>query len=192
MLNAYIRGVGRLSGLFAILSTGLIILAMLVVCQMILMRYVFRLPTIWQTDFVVFAATAAIFLGAPYVLLKGGHVGVDVVELMLSDRNRRVLRLVGAVFGLIFCVVMLAATWVQFEEAWTGNWKHSSVWAPPLWLPLASLPAGFLLLSLQYVAQILVLLGLGQQPGAVSDLPGSGLPLPATPTNEHNAEGRLP
>lgn len=192
MLNAYIRGVGRLSGLFAILSTGLIILAMLVVCQMILMRYVFRLPTIWQTDFVVFAATAAIFLGAPYVLLKGGHVGVDVVELMLSDRNRRFLRLVGAVFGLIFCVVMLAATWVPFEEAWTGNWKHSSVWAPPLWLPLAALPAGFLLLCLQYVAQILVLLGLGQQPAVTTELPGTDLPLPATPTNEHNAEGRLP
>ncbi len=192
MLNAYIRGVGRLSGLFAILSTGLIILAMLVVCQMILMRYVFRLPTIWQTDFVVFAATAAIFLGAPYVLLKGGHVGVDVVELMLSDRYRRSLRLVGAVFGLFFCIVMLAATWVQFEEAWTGNWKHSSVWAPPLWVPLAALPVGFLLLCLQYVAHILVLLGLGQQPALATELPAPDLPLPATPINEHSAEGRLP
>lgn len=191
MLNTYIRGVARLSRLFAIFSTSLIVIAMLVVCQMILMRYVFRLPTIWQTDFVVFAATAAIFLGAPYVLLKGGHVGVDVVELLLSDRSRLRLRVVGAFLGLIFCLVMLVATWIQFEEAWTGDWKHPSVWAPRLWIPLAALPVGFLLLCLQYVAHIAALLGLGHQPN-VSDLPGSDIPLPATPLKEHNTEGPLP
>lgn len=157
MIKAYVRWIGNLSRLFAILSTILIILAMLVVCQMILMRYVFRVATIWQTDFVVFSATAAMFLGAPYVLLKGGHVGVDVIELLLSDKSRARLRLVGAMLGLIFCVIMLAATWVQFHEAWAGNWKHSSVWAPPLWIPLLALPAGFAMLCLQYVAQILVL-----------------------------------
>ena len=157
MIKAYIRWIGNLSRLFAILSTILIILAMLVVCQMILMRYVFRVATIWQADFEVFSATAAMFLGAPYVLLKGGHVGVDVIELLLSDKSRARLRLVGAMLGLIFCVIMLAATWVQFHEAWAGNWKHSSVWAPPLWIPLLALPAGFAMFCLQYVAQILVL-----------------------------------
>ena len=190
MLSAYVLWVGRLSRLFAIIATALIIIAMLVVCQMILMRYVFRLPTIWQTDFVVFSATAAIFLGAPYVLLKGGHVGVDVIEMLLSERNRLRLKVVGSFLGLIFCIVMLAATWVQFEEAWTGNWKHSSVWAPRLWIPLAALPVGFLLLCLQYVAQIIVLLRLGREPAAVGDLPSSHLPLPATPAAEHSMEGR--
>lgn len=157
MVTAYIRAVGNVSRAFAILSTGLIIAAMLVVCQMILVRYVFRQPTIWQTDFVVFSATAAMFIGAPYVLLKGGHVGVDVVELLLADRPRARLRLVGSVLGLIFCTLMLVATWIQFHEAWAGDWKHASVWAPPLWIPLISLPVGFGMLCLQYVAQILML-----------------------------------
>ena len=158
MVKTYIKVVGNLSRALAILSTTLIIAAMLVVCQMILMRYVFRQPTIWQTDFVVFSATAAMFLGAPYVLLKGGHVGVDVVELLLADNARARLRLIGSFLGLIFCALMLVATWIQFHEAWAGNWKHSSVWAPPLWIPLLSLPVGFAVLCLQYIAQILVLL----------------------------------
>ncbi|MBO3761521.1 TRAP transporter small permease [Ciceribacter sp. L1K22] len=155
MVNAFIRVVGNMSRALAVVSTAMIIAAMLVVCQMILLRYVFRLPTIWQTDFVVFSATAAMFIGAPYVLLKGGHVGVDVVEMLLADRARARLRLVGSFLGLLFCVLMLAATWIQFHEAWLGNWKHSSVWAPPLWVPLLSLPIGFAMLCLQYVAQIL-------------------------------------
>ena len=158
MVKTYIQVVGNLSRALAVLSTAMIIAAMLVVCQMILMRYVFRQPTIWQTDFVVFSATAAMFLGAPYVLLKGGHVGVDVVELLLADRARARLKLVGSLLGLLFCMLMLAATWIQFHEAWAGNWKHSSVWAPPLWIPLLALPLGFAVLCLQYVAQILVLL----------------------------------
>ena len=191
MLNPYILWVGRVSRLFAVMATALIVIAMLVVCQMILLRYVFRLPTIWQTDFVVFSATAAIFLGAPYVLLKGGHVGVDVVELLLGQQNRKRLRILGAMLGLVFCIVMLAATWVQFEEAWTGNWKHSSVWAPPLWIPLAALPIGFFLLCLQYTANILVLLGLAEQPVDTSSIPSPELPLPATSAGA-NEKGHLP
>lgn len=164
MVKAFIRGVGNLSRLFAIVATLLVIAAMLVVCQMILMRYVFRLPTIWQTDFVVFSATAAIFLGAPYVLMTGGHVGVDVIELMVKERTRARMRIVSSLLGLIFCIIMLIATWVQFHDAWSGNWKHSSMWAPPLWIPLATLPLGFGLLCLQYVAQILALIAIDKTP----------------------------
>ncbi|MCF6368106.1 TRAP transporter small permease subunit [Rhizobium halophilum] len=184
MIKAYIRWTGNLSRLFAILSTILIILAMLVVCQMILMRYVFRVATIWQTDFVVFSATAAMFVGAPYVLLKGGHVGVDVVELLLADKSRARLRLVGAVLGLIFCVIMLAATWVQFHEAWVGDWKHSSVWAPPLWIPLLALPVGFAMLCLQYVAQILVL----AMPGMHAVVHDPLAVVPAISRDEHSSK----
>lgn len=169
MVDAYIRAVGGLSRALAVIATILLIMAMLVVCEMILIRYVFRMATIWQTDFVVFAATAAMFLGAPYVLLKGGHVGVDVIEMVVTDATRRRLKIVGSILGLIFCLIMLAATWIQFHEAWAGNWKHSSVWAPPLWIPLIALPIGFAALSLQYVAQILALLANGAVPSGHHD-----------------------
>jgi TRAP-type C4-dicarboxylate transport system permease small subunit len=171
MVKAFIRGVGSLSRLFAVLATLLIVAAMLVVCQMIFLRYVFRLPTIWQTDFVVFSATAAMFLGAPYVLMTGGHVGVDVIELMVTERTRARMRVVSSLLGLTFCIIMLIATWVQFHDAWAGNWKHSSMWAPPLWVPLATLPLGFGLLCLQYMAQILALATTNEKPAGDHALP---------------------
>lgn len=167
MHRAYIQAVGNASRGLAIVATALIIASMLVVCQMIMQRYVFRQPTIWQTDFVVFSATAAMFLGAPYVLLKGGHVGVDVVEMVVGERTRFVLRLIASLLGLLFCVIMLVATWVQFHDAWAGNWKHSSVWAPPLWVPLAALPVSFAMLCLQYVAQIVTLLTPAAAPATI-------------------------
>lgn len=186
MVNAYIRAAGALSRALAVLSTLLLIAAMLVVCQMILMRYVFRLPTIWQTDFVVFSATAAMFLGAPYVLMKGGHVGVDVVEMMVGARTRAGMRLVASVLGLAFCAIMLAATWMQFHEAWLGGWRHASVWAPPLWLPLSALPLGFAALCLQYIAQILVLIREGAAPN------GSHAPLAGPAETDSHKDMPLP
>ncbi|MCG5478414.1 TRAP transporter small permease subunit [Sinorhizobium alkalisoli] len=186
MLKAYIEAVGNASRGLAIVATALIIASMLVVCQMILMRYVFRQPTIWQTDFVVFSATAAMFLGAPYVLLKGGHVGVDVVEVMVGDRTRSVLRVIASLLGLLFCIIMLIATWIQFHDAWAGNWKHSSVWAPPLWVPLAALPVSFAMLCLQYVAQVLTLLTASAGPATISD---GGVESGSTPSaNPHSRE----
>ncbi|MCO5731412.1 TRAP transporter small permease subunit [Rhizobium sp. SSA_523] len=155
MVKAYIWFIGQISRFFALLATLLIISAMLVVCQMILLRYLFALPTIWQTDFVVFSATVAMFLGAPYVLLKNGHVGVDVVEMMVTTRTRLVLQMVGSVLGLVFCLAMLVASWIQFHDAWAGDWRHSSMWAPPLWIPLFALPLSFAMLCLQYTAKIL-------------------------------------
>lgn len=155
MLSLFIRAVSAVSRALAVVSVLLLIAAMLVVCQMILLRYVFREPTYWQTDFVVFAATAAIFVGAPYVLLAGGHVGVDVVEMIAGPRTRLLLRTAGKLLGLAFCAIMLVASWITFHEAWVNNWKHSSVWAPPLWIPLLALPVGFGMLCLQYVAELL-------------------------------------
>jgi TRAP-type C4-dicarboxylate transport system permease small subunit len=170
MVQTYIKAVGGLSRAFAIIATVLLIAAMLVVCQMIFIRYVFRAATIWQTDFVVFSATGAMFLGAPYVLLKGGHVGVDVVEMIVSDKSRRAMRIVASLLGLVFCAIMFTASWLQFHETWTGNWRHASVWAPPLWIPISALPLGFGMLCLQYIAQILALVS-----GTAACAPAHGL-----------------
>lgn len=157
MIRRFIAVADGLSKSFGVVSVLLLTAAMLVVCQMIFWRYVFRAPTIWQTDFVVYSATAAIFLGAPYVLLTRGHVGVDVIEMMVRDRARRMLRLVGDVLGLAFCAAMLVASLMFFIEAWENEWNTSGVWQIPLWIPSLPLPLGFGLLCLQYVAEILKL-----------------------------------
>lgn len=146
-----------LSKIFGIVAVLLLIASMLVICQMVFARYIFRWPTIWQTDFVVYAATAAIFIGAPYVLMTKGHVGVDVVEMMVRPRMQIALRYVSSVLGLLFCAVMLVASWMYFHEAWEEGWTTSSIWRLPLWIPILPMLIGFGLLCLQYLAEILKL-----------------------------------
>lgn len=157
MIDRYIRSVQVLSRLGAGAAIILLLLAMVVVCQMILMRYFFKAPTIWQTEAVVFSATAAIFIGAPYVLMTKGHVGVDVVQMLVSQSKRKVLEGLGSVAGLAFCLVMCIAFGLHWWEAFEGGWTTPSVAAVPLWWPLTPVVLGFFLLVLQYIAELLKL-----------------------------------
>jgi TRAP-type C4-dicarboxylate transport system permease small subunit len=155
MIRAYIAFTDRLSRIFAVISVLMLIAAVLVICQMIVLRYFFRLPTSWQTDFVVYAATAAIFFGAPYVLLTGGHVGVDVVDNLLTGRARAGLRFIAKFLGLLFCAAMFVASAYYVSEAWTLGWQTSNVWQIPIWVIAVPMPVGFGLLCLQYLAEFL-------------------------------------
>lgn len=155
LARRFVAAVDALSTAFGVLSAALFAAAMLVICHMILIRYVFRMPTIWHTDFAVYSATAAVFLGAPYVLLKRGHVGVDVVETLVPAWTWGILRTTGNFFGLAFCVAMLGASALFAHEAWEQGWHTAGVWQIPLWIPSLPLPVGFALLCLQYVAEFL-------------------------------------
>lgn len=159
MSRRFVDFVEALSRACGFLSALLLTASMVIVCEMILLRYVFREATIWQTEAVVFSATAAIFLGAPYVLLKKGHVGVDVIQSLCSARVRLRLERFGAVFGLLFCLIMTVATAIHFFEALDGGWTTPSMAAVPLWMPLGPMLAGFFLLCLQYLAEIIKLQG---------------------------------
>jgi len=157
MSRRFISAIETLSRLGGVSAVILLIVAMVVMCQMILMRYLFRAPTIWQTEVVVFAATAAIFIGAPYVLMKKGHVGVDVIEMMMSAPNRRRMQCLGAVLGLVFCVLMSVASGIYVYEAWEGGWTTPTIAAIPLWIPATPMLVGFGLLCLQYVVELIKL-----------------------------------
>ena len=159
MFRRFVDVVDSLSRACGVVSAVLLIFSMVIVCQMIVMRYVFRAATVWQTEAVVFGATAAIFLGAPYVLLRKGHVGVDVVQMLVTDATRLRMERIGAVLGLIFCATMLVATGIHLLEALEGGWTTPSVAAVPLWMPLTPMFAGFALLCLQYVAELIKLSG---------------------------------
>ncbi|MYN13321.1 TRAP transporter small permease subunit [Pusillimonas sp. TS35] len=159
MSQTFIAVIERISRLCGVLSALLLTFAMLVVCEMIVIRYFLRAATVWQTEAVVFSATAAIFLGAPYVLLTRGHVGVDVIQLLVKPPVRRRMEQGGALCGLVFCLVMAAATGLHLYEAVEGGWTTPSVAAVPLWMPLAPMFAGFMLLCLQYIAELIKLAG---------------------------------
>lgn len=153
-LPGWVVAIQAISRLLGVLAAGLILLSVLVVCQMVFVRAVLGQSSIWQTEFVIYSLVAATFVGAPYILLTRGHVGVDLVPLLLPPRRRRQLHLVGSLIGLAFVAFFLYASVPWWYEAWSQGVRSPSIWHPKLWVPYATVPLGLGVLVLQYISEI--------------------------------------
>jgi len=150
--------VAALSRLCGIAAALMVLTSVLVVCQMVFMRYVLNSATNWQTEFVTYILIASTFVGSPYVLLTRGHVNVDLLPLYVSHRWRVVLALLASSVSLAFCLII---TWYGYQlwlESWDKAWLSDSMWGVRMWIPYSAMPIGFAVLSLQYVADILSLI----------------------------------
>ena len=147
---AAIHAASRWLGVFA---AALIVLSVGVICHMVFVRAVLGQSSIWQTEFVTFALIAATFLGAPYIQLTRGHVGVDVLPMMLARPGRRALHLTGCAITLAFCGVFAYAAWPWWHEAFEKVQTTSSMWRARMWIPYLSVPVGLALLCVQLLAE---------------------------------------
>jgi TRAP-type C4-dicarboxylate transport system permease small subunit len=162
-LDLFVSGIRRVSQLCGIVAATLIALGVLVVCEMVFVRYVLNHNTIWQTDFVTWSLVAATFIGSPYLLLSRGHVNVDVLPLHLTLRKRWWLALFSIVMSLAFCVLVTLLAAHFWFEAWEQRWVSDTMWRARLWIPYSSMPIGFAILTLQYVADLYCLVS-GREP----------------------------
>ncbi len=163
-LDRFIAAVAGLSRLGGSIAVALLLAAVLVISQMVFVRYVLQGSAIWQHEFVTFSLIAATFIGAPYVLLTRGHVNVDLLPIYLGPRGRFARALLAALISLAFCLIVAGYGVAFWYQAWVEDWHAQTVWRPPLWIPYFAVPLGMGFLALQYVADILALLTGRQAP----------------------------
>ncbi len=152
---AFIRFIHSLSKLCGIISTTLIASAVLVTTQMVVVRYLFKMSTVWQTEYVIFSLAAATFIGAPYVLMKKGHVNVDLIPYYLNQKGKNILAIVAAILALTFLLVLFYSSVQLTNHAWVKNIKTPTIWNFPMWKVYIFLPIGMGIMVLQYLADIL-------------------------------------
>jgi TRAP-type C4-dicarboxylate transport system permease small subunit len=146
--------VSRVAGVIGALLIGL---AVIVICDMVIERYVFNLTTIWQIDVVTYCVVGATFIGSPYVLMTRGHVNVDILPLQVGPHARYWLALVTSLLALAFCIAIFVLCTIYWYEAFTENWLSNTVWRARLWIPYLSMPIGLGLVVLQYLVELLCL-----------------------------------
>lgn len=163
MIDGFIKSVAWLSRLCGIAAGGMIVISVLVVCQMVFLRYVLEESVIWQTEFVTYLLIAATIVGSPYVLLTRGHVNVDLLPIYFGQRGRYVLAIIASLLAFAFCVTAAWTGYLEWYEAWDNRWLSDTMWEVRLWIPYLAMPVGFGLLALQYVADIISLIT-GREP----------------------------
>ena len=156
-MDIYIRTVIFLSRAAGVFGAILIGVAVFVNCDMVIVRYFFNVPTIWQIDVVTYAIVAATFVGSAYVLMSRGHVNVEILPLYLGPRARYWLALFTILLSMSFCVVLFVLCTQYWYQAWSEGWRSNTVWRARLWIPYLSMPFGLGLLVLQYFVELICL-----------------------------------
>ena len=167
--SRFLKAVARLSFASGLIAALMILLAVLITCQMIFVRYVLNQSTIWQTEMVVYLVIGATMLGLPYVQYLRGHVNVDLVPIAARGQMRFLLYIVTSTLGIGVVGLMLFYGFEYWYEAYSRNWRSDTVWGVRLWIPYLALPAGFFLFLLQLVADFYAVMVGIEQPFGLED-----------------------
>ena len=156
--NRFLQFVSVLSTFAGWCAAAMIVLAVLITCQMIFVRFVLNHSTVWQTELVVYLMVGATLLGLPYVQRLRGHVNVDLIPLTFAVRPRFWLNVLTLGLSIIIVAIMLYYGYENWHLAWSKGWRSDTVWGVPLWIPYLAVPVGFGLFLLQLISDLVALL----------------------------------
>src|SRR6056300_1351938 len=120
-MDFFIRSVHRISIFCGTVATALLCLAILVIIDMVVERYVFNLSTSWQTEFVIYSLAGGTFIGCPYVLLKKGHVNVELLPHYLEYKGKLILAIICSVLSLMFSILIFVLACHMWFDAYINN-----------------------------------------------------------------------
>lgn len=154
LLRQVLQKIEDLNRILYYVSSLAILLSAFILTYEVIVRYVLRIPTIWEIETSVYLTVMAAYLGAAYGLKDGAHINIDLITRLLPQAFTEKLSLVASVLSLSFCLLLAWKGWVMWWEATAKGWHSESLWGPPLTIPYFFLPMGMTLLSLQYVSLI--------------------------------------
>ena len=100
---------------------------------------------------------AAVFmLGSGYAFLRNAHVRIDFISSKFSARGRNWVDVIGIiVFVFPLCYMMATLGWPLFVNAYESGEMSSNAGGLIRWPVYALIPAGFALLALQSLSELI-------------------------------------
>lgn len=97
----------------------LALLMVLLMCTVVVLRYVFGLGWIWMQESVTWLHAAAFMLAAAWTLQRDEHVRVDILYRGMTDRRQAIVRIVGTlVFLAPVCIFWFVQSLDYVYDAW--------------------------------------------------------------------------
>ncbi|MCV0395962.1 MAG: TRAP transporter small permease [Rhizobiaceae bacterium] len=101
-----------------VLAMLLLALMCVLVVGQVIGRNLFDTGMPWADELSRFCGVAIVFLCVPLLALRGQHVAVDMVPMMLPERHRRRVALVVELLVLVFAALTLWALYAFLGRAW--------------------------------------------------------------------------
>jgi TRAP-type mannitol/chloroaromatic compound transport system permease small subunit len=134
----------------------LILAACVVSAGNAMIRYAFGYSSNAWLELQWYMFAVVIMFGASYTFKRNEHVRVEILYLMLSERGQLWLDLIGTLFFLIpACLLLAYLSWPFFYQAYAVGEISSNAGGLIRWPIKFVIPAGFVLLALQGVSEVI-------------------------------------
>jgi TRAP-type mannitol/chloroaromatic compound transport system permease small subunit len=186
------RLIDALSERLGRLVMWLVLAAVLISAGNAVVRKLFNLSSNAYLEIQWYLFAAVFMLGVGHVMLRNGHVRIDVVSTRLSARANAVIDMLGIVlFILPLAVIMINLSWPLFMRAWVSGETSQNAGGLIRWPVLLLIPAGFGVLLLQSLSELIKRAAFlsGHRDAPFSTEPGSGA-AESSRTQPADGEGR--
>ena len=155
-LLAFARAIDALNDRIGRAVSWLVLAAVLVSAGNALARYgLDRSSNAWlEIQWYLFSGV--FLLAAGWTLQRNAHVRIDVLSGRCSERVRAWIDVLGGlVFLMPMALLVLYFSWPMFVQSYTGHEISSDAGGLVRWPVKLLIPAGFMLLALQGIAEVL-------------------------------------
>lgn len=142
------------------LTMWLVLAAVLISAGNAIIRKAFNIGSNAFLEIQWYLFAAVFMLGVGYVMLKNAHVRIDFISSKLSKRTNALIDAIGiVVFTIPLSVIMIDLGWPLFMRAFTSGEMSQNAGGLIRWPVMALVPAGFAILLLQSVSELIKRIG---------------------------------
>jgi TRAP-type mannitol/chloroaromatic compound transport system permease small subunit len=150
-----IAGIERLVDWFGRAASWLALAIVVLMATNVVLRYLFSYGSVWSQELEWHLLAPLILFAIAYAMLKGEHVRVDVAYAHFSERNKQLVNAVSAVLCLAISALIVWFSVKYVQQAYVIDEKSADPGGlTHRWVLKAFIPAGFVLLALQSVAEL--------------------------------------
>ena len=161
-----IRAIERVVDVAGRATSWLALAIVVLMATNVVLRYLFSYGSVWAQELEWHLLAPLILFAIAYALQKGEHVRVDVLYARFSPRGKAVVHVIEALLCLAISIIIVLLSFKYVEQSYViGEQSADPGGLTHRWLLKALIPAGFVLVALQSVAEIVK--GVAQYRGAV-------------------------
>jgi TRAP-type mannitol/chloroaromatic compound transport system permease small subunit len=150
------RLIDALSERLGRLVMWLVLAAVLISAGNAVVRKLFNVSSNAYLEIQWYLFAAVFMLGVGHVMLRNGHVRIDVVSTRLSARANAVIDSLGIVLVIMpLAVIMIDLSWPLFVRTWVSGETSQNAGGLIRWPALLLIPAGFGVLLLQSLSELI-------------------------------------